>query len=853
MLEFEKEYFEQEVRDGFYLDTTMKTLWAACMEVMQKVAEVCDRHHLTWYAAYGTLLGAIRHEGFVPWDDDVDIWLKRKDYMKLMRVLPKELPEGYRVRSALTDEGYEQFHTCVNNGSGICITPEWLRDFHDCPFTVGIDIFPLDYLPRDESARITQKNLFALITQAGQLVRNLENGASVSENDDERAETERKTREEIAEILDYVEKACKIKINRKLIEEEKWEEARSELKKWCNYLAMMYDEKDADYLVEYMDYVKWERKKFPKEWFAEIYGAAFENFMVPVPAGYEQVLRTIYGYYDIIKKKTGMHEYPFYARQLRQLREYVKTIEQKAGEIGWIAIDEIEVAEESREIPEKWLALIRKTDDTLKKVVLSANDTKLYAMYGDRALDKLEETLRTFESVRDSVALWWRPHPVMRKVLDQVSPELGERYQRILDDYKTAGWGICDETDNVDRAVEACCVYYGDMNAVLQPFQNTGKPILLNGLGVDNAGENNEERVNEYRAFLSFWVYAEEGDRLYFPNNNYNVLAVVDKKTWTVERLIPFEETDRAKQITGPQCLKRGRRLLFPPVGEGKTYCYDLGNEELKPWPLGDKCDGVQWINTFVCKDEVYSLSGKERLRLWKWNEEDVPEQETWWEVDVETTDIIFREMDEERFLILLPDSDCVYISNVAAHTVDRYRLPDEDVVRMAFDGRDFMYTCGTKADIVCWNPKEGVIDRYVMPKDSRGTVASPPIMEIWYMAGQWLLRRRGGDEMWILNRESGEFRNIHTLTYARGAFFPSASQMDYGYRHGNQIYCPMRGTGEVVVIDADTFEVTQRAVNFHMSDQARRYQAAVLWDRGALLYEEDGVADLNMLIEYCN
>ncbi|MBD5537105.1 MAG: LicD family protein, partial [Lachnospiraceae bacterium] len=54
MLEFQEGFFEQEVRSGFYIDTTMKTVWAAELEVLQKIAEICDRHGLVWYAAYGT-------------------------------------------------------------------------------------------------------------------------------------------------------------------------------------------------------------------------------------------------------------------------------------------------------------------------------------------------------------------------------------------------------------------------------------------------------------------------------------------------------------------------------------------------------------------------------------------------------------------------------------------------------------------------------------------------------------------------------------------------------------------------------------------------------------------------------
>ena len=90
MLEFQDDFFRPEIRDGFFVDATMKTLWAAELEVLNTVAEICARHNLTWYAGFGTLLGAVRHEGFIPWDDDMDIMLLRPDYMKLMEVLPQE-------------------------------------------------------------------------------------------------------------------------------------------------------------------------------------------------------------------------------------------------------------------------------------------------------------------------------------------------------------------------------------------------------------------------------------------------------------------------------------------------------------------------------------------------------------------------------------------------------------------------------------------------------------------------------------------------------------------------------------------------------------------------------------------
>lgn len=105
MLGFADGFFQAEIRENFQVDVTMKTVWAAELEVLSEIAKVCERHGLTWYMAFGSLLGAVRHKGFIPWDDDIDICLKRDDYIQLLQYLPKELPEGYVVRSRYSKAG----------------------------------------------------------------------------------------------------------------------------------------------------------------------------------------------------------------------------------------------------------------------------------------------------------------------------------------------------------------------------------------------------------------------------------------------------------------------------------------------------------------------------------------------------------------------------------------------------------------------------------------------------------------------------------------------------------------------------------------------------------------------------
>ena len=67
----------------------MKKVWAVELDLLNEFARVCKEHDLKWFAHAGTLLGAIRHQGFIPWDDDIDVTMPRADYIQLCNVAPK--------------------------------------------------------------------------------------------------------------------------------------------------------------------------------------------------------------------------------------------------------------------------------------------------------------------------------------------------------------------------------------------------------------------------------------------------------------------------------------------------------------------------------------------------------------------------------------------------------------------------------------------------------------------------------------------------------------------------------------------------------------------------------------------
>lgn len=121
--------------------STMREIQMCTFEILKEVVRICDKYNLTYYLDYGTLLGAVRHKGFIPWDNDIDIEMPIKDYRKFLRIADQEIGSDYFVQTFKSDHGYNLLWTQVraNNTTSMPIRyKNW--DIH---WGMHIDIFPL--------------------------------------------------------------------------------------------------------------------------------------------------------------------------------------------------------------------------------------------------------------------------------------------------------------------------------------------------------------------------------------------------------------------------------------------------------------------------------------------------------------------------------------------------------------------------------------------------------------------------------------------------------------------------------------------------------------------------------------
>ena len=254
-----EDFFREEVRDEFLVDVERKKIWAIELDLLSELDRVCKRHGIRYILWAGTLLGAVRHKGFIPWDDDMDVAMLRSDYDKLL-TLKDEFRSPYFLQTPHTDPEAAYTHAKIRNSNTTAFNKLW--SFRKYNFGIYIDIFPFDYIHWDD-----------IRERADEIER-----ISVQNSLWMKMPSPYKNERDIRRIKD-----CEVKTSDDVIR---------------NYdriqeLATMYNDMPGDYVSKIITKVK-NIIKYPLIMFTETVDLPFEQLSFPAPKEWDRICSMMY-------------------------------------------------------------------------------------------------------------------------------------------------------------------------------------------------------------------------------------------------------------------------------------------------------------------------------------------------------------------------------------------------------------------------------------------------------------------------------------------------------------------------------------------------------------------------------
>lgn len=272
---------QEETIDGYVVSAETKKLWEVELDLAKHLLEVCNKYNLKIWASGGTLLGAVRHKGFIPWDDDMDFCMMREDYNKLVEIGPTEFKDPYFFQSYYTDSFWGGMIKIRRSDTTMIPSHYQLREYN---MGVFIDVFVMDAIPDD-------KNEFQLLYKKVRFLRKLLHNNNIIHT--EYLSLIRRVKHAIVSL--FFKFISPISIQRRIVD-----------------LLSSYsinDNKECG-LIDFcalsnMDISKVIRGE--KYCYDKTIMMPFQDMMLPAPEGYDHLLRRQYGEYMIPVRAKQLH------------------------------------------------------------------------------------------------------------------------------------------------------------------------------------------------------------------------------------------------------------------------------------------------------------------------------------------------------------------------------------------------------------------------------------------------------------------------------------------------------------------------------------------------------------------
>ncbi len=277
---------------------------AVIIDVLSVFIRICEAQGLRYFCAGGTAIGAVRHQGMIPWDDDIDVFMPRPDYDRFLRLAAQSMPEGYEVLSPYATKDYPMYFAKMCNARTTLLENERIP----CVFGLYIDIFPLDGACDDVETCYREKRRFK------RLMNKLE-AVSTHNSFGEYVGLLTKRREWGRFAVKTVAFCCRSWLRRWLL-------------KQMDSIAYGHDYALSSRVVTYSG--AYQRQEiYPKAWLETPQMFAFEGLMVNLPHDYDAYLRHFFGDYMTlppVEQRASHHQKVFFDLDKRLDLKAIKRI-----------------------------------------------------------------------------------------------------------------------------------------------------------------------------------------------------------------------------------------------------------------------------------------------------------------------------------------------------------------------------------------------------------------------------------------------------------------------------------------------------------------------------------------------
>lgn len=259
-------FYREEVRCGYRVTERTKRVWAVQLGMLDQVDRICRKYQIPYFADSGTLIGAVRDGGYIPWDDDIDLVMLRKDYQRFLKAAVKELAEPLSLQTVYTERNYLRGHAQIRNRNTTGSNGEDRKAGYNGG--IFIDIFPLDNVPDGKLAALWWAFLIKTVWMV------LYNWYRFDYYENKSI---------FGKVLNQLGRRLHIPMRKAYA--------------FYESICARYDGKNTKYVcdtvfIRYLEKNTWERA-----WFDSAEYLPFENRKIPVPAGYDGRLKKEYGDY----------------------------------------------------------------------------------------------------------------------------------------------------------------------------------------------------------------------------------------------------------------------------------------------------------------------------------------------------------------------------------------------------------------------------------------------------------------------------------------------------------------------------------------------------------------------------